>query len=56
MTYHSKGTYSISSTHTSSSYGALVDRGANGGLAGSDVRIIAVEPHRKVSISAPWSE
>jgi hypothetical protein len=51
MTYHSKGTYSISSTHTSSSYGALVDRGANEGLAGNDMRVIAVDPHQKVSIS-----
>ena len=27
------------SKHSSSHYGSLIDRGANGGLAGSDVRI-----------------
>ena len=28
------------SKHCSSHYGSLIDRGANGGLAGSDVRIL----------------
>ena len=28
------------SKHSSSHYGSLIDRGANGGLAGSDVRIL----------------
>ena len=31
---------SIMSKHSSSHYGSLIDRGANGGLAGSDVRIL----------------
>jgi hypothetical protein len=33
-------TYSISSSHITGNKGALVDRGANGGIAGSDVRVI----------------
>ena len=33
--------YSISSCHASGHKGSLVDRGANGGIAGDDVRIIA---------------
>ena len=33
--------YTVTSTQTKTSCGALIDRGANGGLAGSDVRIIA---------------
>ena len=28
------------SKHSSSHYGSLIDRGANGGLAGSDVRVL----------------
>ena len=32
-------TYHIS-THSASSYGSLVDRGANGGLAGADVHVL----------------
>jgi len=39
---HERVQYSVSATRSSSS-GSLVDRGANGGLAGSDVRI--VNPH-----------
>ena len=39
---HERVSYSVSAAK-SSSYGSLVDRGANGGLAGSDVRI--VHPH-----------
>jgi hypothetical protein len=42
--YHSTpscDTYRISAHKTTSSHGALVDRGANGGIAGSKVRIIS---------------
>jgi hypothetical protein len=39
LTYRTSSTYSVASTHTSSSYGSLVDRGANGGLAGTDMRV-----------------
>jgi hypothetical protein len=51
LTYHTSSTYSVASTHTTSSFGSLVDRGANGGLAGTDMRVIAVDPNRKVCIS-----
>ena len=33
-----------------SSVDSLVDRGANGGVAGNDVRIIAKHPHRNVEV------
>ena len=36
---HEQTRYSVSK-HTASSKGSLIDRGANGGLAGSDVRIV----------------
>jgi hypothetical protein len=42
--YHSAlpcDTYRISAHKTKSHHGALVDRGANGGIAGSDVHIIS---------------
>ena len=42
-------TYHIS-THSASSYGSLVDRGANGGLAGSDVCVLE-RTGRKVSVT-----
>ena len=38
------------SAHARTSFGSLVDRGANGGVAGEDVRVIAKHPHRKVDI------
>src|SRR5919112_4970772 len=41
--------YSISSCHASGHKGSLVDRGANGGIAGDDVRIIA-KTDRSVNI------
>ena len=34
-------TYNVSQHNSSRNTGALIDRGANGGIAGSDVRIIA---------------
>ena len=44
-------TYSVSAHRkVNSNRGALVDRGANGGLAGSDVRIIA-RTDREVNVS-----
>ena len=30
--------------------GALVDRGANGGICGSDARVFAESPYRKVDV------
>ena len=36
---HERVVYDVSN-HKASKHGSLVDRGANGGLAGSDVRII----------------
>ena len=41
---HERLQYNVSATK-SSSYGSLIDRGANGGLAGSDVRIV----HKHIS-------
>ena len=38
--------YSISSCHASGHKGSLVDCGANGGIAGDDVRIIAKTGHQ----------
>jgi hypothetical protein len=51
LTYRTSSTYSVASMHTTSSFGSLVDRVANGGLAGTDMRVIAVDPNRKVCIS-----
>ena len=42
-------TYQISK-HSASSYGSLVDRGANGGLAGADVHVLE-RTGRKVSLT-----
>ena len=42
-------TYHISK-HSASSYGSLVERGANGGLAGADVHVLE-RTGRKVSHS-----
>ena len=39
--YNASTTYSISVHDQARRIGALVDRGANGGIAGNDVRIIA---------------
>ena len=38
------------SKHSASSYGSLVDRGANGGLAGADVRVLE-RTGRKLSVT-----
>ena len=38
------------STHSSTRVGALIDRGANGGIAGSDVRIISKHQDRFVDV------
>ena len=42
--------YNISRNNVSSNHGALVDRGANGGIAGNDVRIITTST-RRVDVS-----
>ena len=42
-------TYHISK-HSTSSFGSLVDRGANGGLAGADVHVLE-RTGRKVSVT-----
>ena len=44
------------SKHSSSHYGSLIDRGANGGLAGSDVRILE-RTGRTLSVTGiePWT-
>ena len=47
MTCH----YSVSQANHHNHHGALVDRGANGGLAGSDMRVIAIDESRKVNVS-----
>ena len=49
---HTPYTVNMASTchiykHSASSYGSLVDRGANGGLAGADVHVL----ERKVSVT-----
>jgi hypothetical protein len=44
-----KVTYQASSA-SSTQRGALIDRGSNGGVAGDDVRIIRVDPHRTVDV------
>ena len=47
-------TYSVSAyaANSSSTFGSLVDRGANGGLAGSDVRVVErSESPRRVDVS-----
>jgi hypothetical protein len=52
--YHSAppcDTYQISAHKTKSHHGALVDRGANGGIAGSNVRIIStIDNHQLTKI------
>jgi hypothetical protein len=50
MTHVSPHTYRVS-THASSPFGSLIDRGANGGLAGGDMRVISVDPNRKLNIT-----
>jgi hypothetical protein len=43
----------ISYRASSASYrqrGALIDRGSNGGVAGADIRIISIDPHRTVDV------
>ena len=42
--------YKISRNNVSSNHGALVDRGANGGISGNDVRIITTST-RRVDVS-----
>ncbi len=44
--YAASTRYSVSSHESSNRIGALVDRGANGGIAGNDVRIIATTDRR----------
>jgi len=43
-------TYSVARSATNTKTGALIDRGANGGLAGSDCRVIVKSPDRFVNI------
>ena len=42
--------YNVASYSTSTCKGALVDRGANGSIAGEDVRIISTDPIRQVDV------
>jgi hypothetical protein len=44
-----KITYQASSA-SSQQCGALIDRGSNGGVAGDDVRVIRIDPHRTVDV------
>jgi hypothetical protein len=44
-----KITYQASSA-SSQQCGALIDRGSNGGVAGDDVRVIRIAPHRTVDV------
>jgi hypothetical protein len=44
-----KITYQASSA-SSQQRGALIDRGSNGGVAGDDVRVIRIDPHRTVDV------
>ena len=48
-TVNMASTYNISK-HSSSSYGSLLDRGSNGGLAGADVHVLE-RTGRKVSVT-----
>ena len=48
-TINMASTYNISK-HSASSYGSLVDRGANGGLTGADVHVLE-RTGRKVSVT-----
>ena len=51
ISVHERISYAVSN-HKAACHGSLVDRGANGGLAGSDVRIISKDPHpRLVDVS-----
>jgi hypothetical protein len=51
-TYTSHLLYTVANATTSKSHGSLlVDRGANGGLAGSDMRVIATNEGRTVNIT-----
>jgi hypothetical protein len=51
MSKTSSNTYSVANAKAvKKNGGALIDRGANGGLAGSDCRIIATSPDRFVNI------
>jgi hypothetical protein len=43
--------YRVSNHQARSNHGALVDRGANGGIAGSDVRVIAEVPGLTVDVT-----
>ena len=45
-------TYRVSEQHRQVAYtGALVDSGANGGMAGSDTRVLSIVPHAHVDIT-----
>ena len=47
---HAMHTYSVARSQSTQRVGALIDRGANGGLAGIDCRVIAKSPDRFVNI------
>ena len=47
-TVNMASTYHISK-HSASSYGSLVDRGANGGLAGADVHVLERKSRKSLS-------
>ncbi len=50
-TYTSHLLYTVANATTSKSHGSLVDRGANGGLAGSDMRVVATNEGHTVNIT-----
>jgi hypothetical protein len=43
--------YSVSAATSRIDFGSLIDRGANGGLCGSDMRVIAVDESRKMNVT-----
>ena len=45
---HPDNTYDITHTRTKSLYDSLVDRGANGGLADTDMRLIKYDDDRTI--------
>jgi hypothetical protein len=50
-TYTSQLLYTVANTTTPKSQGSLVDRGANGGLTGSDMRVVATHEGRTLNIT-----
>ena len=48
---HERVTYNVSANAQVQNPGSLVDGGSNGGVAGNDVRVIEIHPHRKIDIT-----